>query len=335
MRSGLSVLALACLASACATDDGRGASDQLPGIGSASGSATQGSESEGDSDAESGDPDDGEGPNVTYDVGVLPDGDDEDGCKKVDFLFVIDNSASMGDDQQNLIHNWPNFISGIQNDLAAVQEYQVGIVTSDRYEYNVQEDDCGKLPGLVVKTGGPESSHAMCGPYADGANFMTEQDDLEETFSCAAMVGTDGDPFERPMQALVETVQEGLDQPGKCNEGYLRDDSLLVITIITDEWDGPGDLEQGPSKGDPNSWFADVVTARGGVEENIVVLALTKWQGGPCPPYEPVYDGVHIKSFTDKFTYGFAGGICEPDWSGYFAEAIDVVQEACAGYVPP
>ncbi|MCA9690839.1 MAG: hypothetical protein KC636_14625, partial [Myxococcales bacterium] len=37
-----------------------------------------------------------------------------EGCKKVDLLFVIDNSGSMEDEQVNLINSFPGFINQIQ-----------------------------------------------------------------------------------------------------------------------------------------------------------------------------------------------------------------------------
>src|SRR5690242_21671906 len=36
------------------------------------------------------------------------------GCAKADFLFVIDNSGSMADEQDNLIASFPGFIDTIQ-----------------------------------------------------------------------------------------------------------------------------------------------------------------------------------------------------------------------------
>jgi hypothetical protein len=343
MRIQSALVALACLGWGCGSDGGRDDDGARPGIpstggeGGESGDAGENEDEEddtGEGDSQGGE--DGPAPEVKFDLGGLPDAPGGDmGCTKVDFLFIIDDSGSMGDDQQNLVQNWPTFITGIQDNLTTVDEYQVGIVTSDEYIYNINNGGCTGLSGLVVKTGGDDASNQLCGPYGNGLNFMTELDDLNDTFTCAARVGSDGDNYERPMQALVETVQESLDQPGMCNEGFLRDDSLLVVTIITDEWDGPNDPESAGSIGDPDSWFNDVVAARGGVEENVVVLALINWWGGQCAPDSDFYDGVHIKAFTDMFTYGFAGGICEPDWTGYFAEATDVIQEACAGYVPP
>ena len=56
-------------------------------------------------------------------------------------------------------------------------------------------------------------------------------------------MGAGGDGYERPMNAMEAAVRGDHAGPGQCNEGFLREDALLVLVIITDEWDGPGDPE--------------------------------------------------------------------------------------------
>src|SRR5688572_13939494 len=50
-----------------------------------------------------------------HDVLAIPDapGSDIEGCKAVDFLFVIDNSGSMSDEQDNLTASFPGFFAAI------------------------------------------------------------------------------------------------------------------------------------------------------------------------------------------------------------------------------
>ena len=59
-------------------------------------------------------------------TGVDPDGD-MSGCDKVDFLFVIDNSGSMGPFQENLVTNFPGFINTIQETLDEAQDYHITV----------------------------------------------------------------------------------------------------------------------------------------------------------------------------------------------------------------
>jgi hypothetical protein len=275
-----------------------------------------------------------------FDLGVQPDAGPppKEGCTKVDFLFIIDNSGSMADEQDNLTNSFPGFISGIQSSLEQVDEYQVGVVTTDVYGPNDASPGCSVLGGLVVQTGGSDSSNSVCGPYAAGRNYMTEIDDLNTAFACAADVGTSGDGAERPMDTMTAVLNKVHGGVGQCNEGFLRDDALLVLVVITDEYEGAGDPEGAGSHsgGDPMTWYNTVVAAKLGIPENAVALGLLNYAGGACPPTDSVYDGVNIAAFVNMFGMnGFLGGICEPDYGPVFADAVGIIEDACHNFMPP
>jgi hypothetical protein len=311
--------------------DGTDASTSISGSAGTQASASGGMGSAGDSDDDT-----AGGPK--FDLGVQPDAGPppEEGCTKVDFLFVIDNSGSMADEQDNLTNSFPGFISGIQSALMQVDEYQVGVVTTDAYGPNTAVPGCNQLGGLVTRTGGSDSSSSVCGPYAAGNNYMTEADDLDTAFACAADVGTAGDGCERPMDAMTVVLDKNLGGAGQCNDGYLRDDALLVLVIITDEYEGSGDPEGCNSSGNPGSWYDTVVASKLGIPENAVALGLLNYGGGPCPPADTVYDGGNIVNFVSMFgPNGFLGGICEPDYGPVFSEAVAIIEEACNNFTPP
>ncbi len=277
----------------------------------------------------------------TFDLGVQPDVGVVEGCTAVDFLFVIDDSSSMETHQANLIANFPAFIDGIEKSLGSVESYQVGVVATDPFSGN--PGACILIGALVTSTtgAGASSSQAECGPYADGFNFMTDADDLDASFACAAQVGTSGSGSERPMDAVVAAVDGSLGEAGGCNEGFVRDDALLVVVVITDEYDGPGDPEPGngeepaTSMGGPMDWYDAVVAAKGGIVENAVALAIVNYEGGACAPAELGFDGVNIVSWAELFgVNGFVGGLCEQDYGPMFAEATGVIAQACANFVP-
>lgn len=260
-----------------------------------------------------------------FDLGVpdMPNGDPE--CTKVDFLFIIDNSSSMGAYQTNLVNNFPGFINGIQGVLDNTDSYHVGVVTTDPYTFNVA--GCNDISSLVVQTGGFNSSNMVCGPFADGENYMTENDDLEDAFSCAASVGTAGSGNEQPMLALIEAVQGVEAGPGGCNEGFLRDDSLLVVVNIGDEFDN--------SPGTPMTWYDDVVAARSGIPENVVMVSIID---GPAAT--AACGGFGASADRAEFTAlwgdnGFEVPICIADYAPAFEEAISIIDVACENFIPP
>ena len=277
--------------------------------------------SEGDTDA-----DDGESLDLPpYD----PDGGSGSGCQRVDLLFVVDNSGSMADNQLELIQSFPGFIDGIQGELGEkVDDYHVGVVTTDAYKHN--EPGCTALGDLVTQTGGADSSGKPCGPYADGGRHMSHNDDLAATFACAARVGTEGDGVEKH----IDGIRGALSPANGCNEGFIREDALLVLVIISDEDDTAAPLNPA-SAGDPPEWFADVVAAKGGHEQNVSVVSLI---GVPppntCAQFQAA-DAKRLQEFTQMFTHGFMGDVCAGDYAPILGEAIGVVDSACDGFVPP
>jgi hypothetical protein len=126
----------------------------------------------------------------------------------------------------------------------------------------------------------------------------------------------------------------------------LRDDALLVLVFITDEEDdheidGCDQLPQDGSPGEPEQWFDGIVAAKDGNEASIVVLSLVGPRDGQqCPALDKCDGGIEgaevadrIIDFTERFTHGFVGSVCEP-YGPFFEEAISVIQSACNEFVP-
>lgn len=252
-------------------------------------------------------------------------------CSAVDFLFVIDDSESMEVHQENLRASFEPFITGIESALDDVDDYHVGVVTTDAYRGNAE--GCRQLGALVTSTLPPQgSARRDCGPFAEGHRFMTEQDDLAEAFDCVADVGIRGVRDEQPMAAMRRAITPSTGWWRECNEGFVRDDALLVEVIITDEADGeriPGDPREPPT---PEDWFRTVVDVKG-IESNAVVVSLLNGVTPECPVLDPAFDGNNIAELTRMFTHGFVGGICEPHYGEVFARAVDVIDEACTEYM--
>jgi hypothetical protein len=274
------------------------------------------------------------------------DGETEEGCKKVDLLFVIDNSGSMEDEQINLVNSFPSFIDEIQVQLADADGYHIGVISTDLYAF---DGTCLQEGAMITQTGGTGASNQVCAPYAEGHRYMTEMDNLDTAFSCAAQIGISGDGNERGMQTITAALSDGMNGPGGCNEGFLRDDALLVVVLITDEEDDHevdscGMLPQTGSNGEPAGWFANLVAAKAGVESNIVVLSLIGPPGPDpvaCPPLDKCAGGIfgaesspRIAQFTSMFTNGFIGRVCEPSYASFFQEAVAVIKSACEDFDP-
>ncbi|WP_146157394.1 hypothetical protein [Enhygromyxa salina] len=254
-----------------------------------------------------------------------PDDKPETPCSVVDLLFVIDNSNSMSAEQANLIASFDGFIAGIQANLDEANDYHIGVVTTDAYALN--DAPCQQLGALVTS-----SAAGPCGPWAAG-RFISLADDLAPAFTCAANIGGNGDTDEHQIEAALRAISPELGAPGACNEGFIRDDALLVLVLITDEDDGAV-FNQG-SPGGPSDWFAEFV-ARKGIESNVVMLAL----GGLPPPnacnnaepFEGAQITYRVAQLVNKFSYGQMGDVCADDYSAFFADALEVIHDACNNF---
>lgn len=149
-------------------------------------------------------------------------------CTKMDLLFVIDDSESMREEQENLSANLPGFIDILNDFNGGALDYRVGITTT------------GMNFALFTP---PLQSTNLSGDNGDLRQEcgMTKRwiergdPDAKTQFSCVANVGLDGPPLEMPLYAtqlaLRDRVEDGI------NEGFLREDALLGIIMISDEDD--------------------------------------------------------------------------------------------------
>lgn len=271
-------------------------------------------------------------PPVTFDLGILPDIGElqEEGCQGIDFLFVIDNSGSMTQQQTQLLASFSGFIDAIQTSLENVDSYHVGVVTSDNYAGNAP--GCNTIGDLVTQTAGFGSSEAVCGPFASGQRFATDEDDLEVVFPCIAQVGTTGSPIEQPVTATVAALDPANAAPGACNEGFIREDAILVVVIVTDDPPNSFDFDDAHAGTDTSGWFDAVVAAKGGDVESVVMIGFVHADAAaPCTfAVSP-----NLVTFIEEFgEQGVLASICEPDYAPIFASSIETIESTCDNFIP-
>lgn len=158
------------------------------------------------------------------------DGGSGVGCSKIDVLFVIDNSGSMGDEQQNLIANFPMMIQVLdQSGL----DYRVAVTTTARdYSYSMVTP-LGSLPDSTSGESGEMLQPSACNMTK---RWIDQSDpDPGQTFSCLANVGTGGSSEEMPLGAIRDAFEDRLSDG--TNAGFRRPDALLGVVILTDEND--------------------------------------------------------------------------------------------------
>lgn len=280
----------------------------------------------------------------------VPEGE-QVGCEKIDFLFVIDSSGSMADNQANLIASFPGLVTAMMDNVEA-DDWHVMVVDVDQQWSGTDcanacqtlgscpgapEFDCDTPPpgvcDITLGAGetapfGEAASNQECALASDSRYIEAGEPDPLGAFSCIARVGIDGSDAERPMDALTRALSPELNDEGECNEGFVRDDAILVITVITDEPD-----EHSP--GDPADWYDAVLAAKGEQAEAVVVLGLL-----PDGDLDQPLCGVEsvpaprMSPFLDLFENSSRASVCEPDYSPFFVDAVSVIGEACENFVP-
>jgi len=283
------------------------------------------------------------------DDGPLPD----EGCRAVDFLFVIDNSVSMEGEQTALVEAFPGFMETIQTTLAADSDYHIMVADTDEWgrcttanpwmgidpasetcNDHINQtvfEECDRTLGAgVLHPAGQYASNVQCVLQGGRRYIQAGEPDLGAAFGCIAQVGVAGHSSERPMDAMIAALQPAINAPGGCNEGFLRDDALLVITFMSDDPNYEDALE-------PQDWYDAVVQAKLGDPAAIVVLGLTpNWDGcqdGNGPPR-----GAHWTELLGLFgERGLHGNVCgtAQEYVDFFQAAVSTIDQACNEYVPP
>jgi len=166
--------------------------------------------------------------------------------RNIDILFVIDDSGSMADKQNNLATNFPNFISVLNTIEGGLPDVHIGVVSSDMGTKGV---DGAPGPGVgTVGQGGcantgddgklQTSGAAVTGAFisdikqTDGTRLKNYTGSLETVFSQMARLGASGCGFEQHLWSMQRTLQNTT-----ANPGFLRPDAFLAVIFIADEDD--------------------------------------------------------------------------------------------------
>jgi hypothetical protein len=255
LGSGLAIVGLGWGAGACNVGTGTATSFEVPPTTSAS--ATEGPSDGSGSTAASGtaaDAADGTTePKLDTPDPTDPTVPNGDGCEYVDFLFVIDNSASMATYQLALTQQFPEFITAMYEALPPAIDVHVGITTTD-FDAGCDAQEATQNCQTTATLDEVEAHYVRPDAMNDGGNgtqgrlfefagqtyFETTSDEdpaaLSDWFSQAAVsAGEEGCSFEMPVAAAGFATHLA---NAVTNDGFLRDEGgLLVVFFLTDEPD--------------------------------------------------------------------------------------------------
>ena len=280
---------------------------------------------------------------------------------KIDFLFMISRQAKMTYRQAQLAAAFPQFIDIIQSkftdfdyhimvvtgddewgnemctDLCPTVDCKVGEPCCSWYDAAWVGEQCCDLTypcqdldlvtqcdltwgaGEVFPAGPSGEANKPC-PVDGGRRYLVKgQSNLEDTFACIANVGASG--YDLLGQALTAAMQSNINDPGGCNNGFLRKDALLMVTFIATGVDYQ-------SEGTPAKWAQAVLDAKQGDDKSIVMLSILTSEAQWDPDDR-------IGTLVKMFPYHHLEDAFVDDYGPSFVEAASLVETACAGFTPP
>lgn len=205
---------------------------------------------------------------AVYD-GTAVDGFEIPDDPPVDILFAVDQSCSMSEDQEILGDAFSTFITDVEK---MTHGWQIGVVTIDNGCFNEG----------ILDTTTPDLYRV----FADG-------------------VQRTGGLFQNTLsESLLQLSARaaGKTDPTECNEGFLRDDALLHVIVVSDE------REQ---SGDPEGYVQDMLDLKG--NPDLVKISAVVDVDGDCGD-QGVNNGPAGYLEATEVTGGLLLDICDAAW---------------------
>lgn len=154
--------------------------------------------------------------------------------RKIDILWVIDNSGSMDSSQQNLITNFNSFIQKFQT---LNYDFHMAVTSTDAYLDAL--DNGGTYKNAYCPAFNKKCSVLRDGPARDitaalhsGFSVLDRTvSNLTSVFNLNAKQGIQGYGDERAFLSMKTVLQNS------ANSAFLRPDAFLAIIIVSDEDD--------------------------------------------------------------------------------------------------
>ena len=217
---------------------------------------------------------------------------------EIDILWVVDDSCSMGEEQDTLAEGFTSFVSQMET---SGTDFHIGVISTS---FDYSDPDRGKLLGDP--------------PY------LTLDDDYVSLFSDRAILGVEGSDKEKGLEAaewaLSPTMVTG------ANKGFVRADAQLLVVFVSDEEDCS---DEGALEGEvaeecyrqrerlvPVTEYVDSFRSMKGDSENVQVSAIVGTEDESC---QDAYPGSRYIQ-TAAMTGGSVGDICASNWSNMLSD---------------
>ena len=175
---------------------------------------------------------------------------DQRSITKLDLLFVIDNSGSMRQEQEELGRRVEDMIRELVTPTdrgsetpAPVTDLHLAVISTDIGSGGHRLGTCDQpasndVGGDMGQMLGHQTVGSCAASFEPYASYDVESTDapIWEQFGCVANLGTNGCGIEQPLESALMALTSQAEN-GRPNHGFLREDSLLAVVFVTDEDD--------------------------------------------------------------------------------------------------
>ena len=201
---------------------------------------------------------------------------------RTDVVWVVDNSCSMAQEQRTLANNFAQFADYFVDSNI---DYHMG----------------------VVSTGFDDPTERGQFRRVEGQRWITnETQDVDLVFRDMVIMGTQGPPEERGRDQVYGALELLASNPDAPNSGFLREDALLTVVVVSDEDD--------ESALDTKEGFLGWLLSLKEQPERVTFSSIVGPAGGCEGPGGKADSGEQYRWLTEQ-TGGSNWSICEPDWS--------------------
>ena len=163
--------------------------------------------------------------------------------RKLDMLFVIDDSPEVRLPQDNLIRNFPSFLTRLM-DPPGLPDLHIAVISTDMGAGDGSIASCDATDGKNGVFQHTARGTCMSTGLDPGATYIADNGlvrnytgNLADVFTCIAALGEQGCGFEHQFAATLRALgADGRPAPLE-NQGFLREDAYLVIIMLTNEDD--------------------------------------------------------------------------------------------------
>jgi hypothetical protein len=255
------------------------------------------------------------------------DGDGDGGetfasCKHIDVVIAVDNSSSMTEEKDALREiAFPGFAQALINVAGGLDDFRVGVL-----------DACPSPANFHTR-----GVSGSCNFSSGKAWMESTSPALVDEFKCVGdidssdmLCGGDSDD-EQSATAAATSLEPDWLGAGKANEGFLRDDALLVVVAITDE------DEQPTPESSAQEVYDRLTAIKGGDVKKMVFLGIGGASDCENGAYGSADEATKLRAVTDLFIADQRGvfwDLCQGNLDQGLTQALTTIDAACQDFPP-